>query len=1253
MFSLVWIMPPRVMTRSAGLPAVESLGDGMGVRVGRGGRGRRPREGNDKRFDDLNGQRNDQGLGANENHAMVGAGHVAYTDKFHELARLVPHLLTPKSRMIERYVYVFTPQIYGMVVATEPKIIQKAVQISGALTDEVVRNVSIRKVKKRGNVGEPNKDTNGMDDNKRTRTGNVFATTVNPIGRENTGTFTLNNHFATTLFDSGADYSFVSTTFIPLLGIEPNDLGFRYVNEIASGKLVEIDKVIKGCKLEIEGHVFDIDLIPFGHGSFDVLRVLGERPKEKARFLMVAKVGDKKQGKIVVVRDFPKIFQDDLFGLPPIREIKLIPRAMPVAKSPYRLSPSELEELPGELKELQDKGFIRPSSLPWGAPVLVVKKNDGSFRMCIDYRELNKLTVKNRYSLLKIDDLFDQLQESQFFSKIDLSMPFGLTNAPAVFMDLMNKVCRSYLNKFVIMFIDDILIYSKTRDEHVEHLRIHVAHSKIEVVKNWKAPRTPTEVRSFLGLAGYYRRKKSVIYTDHKSLQHIFSQKELNMRQHRWIELFSDYDCKIRYHPGKENVVVDALTRKERVKPKRRGLDEMIEQISDGTLYYLDRIWVPLKGEVRTMIMDEAHKSKYSVHPGADKMYYDRRDRYWWPGMKKDITEYVRIAMDFVTKLARTSSGHDTIWVIVDRLTKSVHFLPMREDYKMDRLARLYLNEIEWILQESQEKTKNWAITDTRTERCMRTRNSYFPNNSSATIQRRRNKRRIPNVVEPELRTIVEMTDNRTMEELLQAPTEGDVPNDVIKLMMFPYYLEGNARVWYDKEPPNSILIWEDLEMLRACPHHGFTKLAQTDTFYNGLNDNDQDSLNAAAGGNLLSKTTREALQIIKNKSKVRYSKNKPNVSRMNTTSRDNTSRSDDRIDKLADQISTFIDIFAKKNVTPAPVKAVEESCVTCGVEQETEETMDKEQSNFQGSNAHIQPPAIPISEPNVPKTLPKPNLPYPSRLNEKLREKATNQMEKFFQIFQDLHFDISFADALLLMPKFDSTIKSLLTNKDKLFELAKIPLNENCSTMLLKKLPEKLRDPGKFLIPCDFPGMDVCHALADLGASINLMPLSIWKKLSLPELTPTRMTLELADRSITRPKGVVEDVFIKVGKFHFLTDFVVVDFEADPRVPLILGRSFLRNDRALIDVYGEEITLRVNDKDVTFNLNQTTRYSSTYNDLSVNRIDIIDVAKEEYAQEILGFLVILQVAVPPRLLSLFFLILLLLSLHLREVTSF
>ncbi|GKB42849.1 reverse transcriptase domain-containing protein [Tanacetum coccineum] len=252
----------------------------------------------------------------------------------------------------------------------------------------------------------------------------------------------------------------------------------------------------------------------------------------------------------------------------------------------------------------------------------------------------------------------------------------------------------------------------------------------------------------------------------------------------------------------------------------------------------------------------------------------------------------------------------------------------------------------------------------------------------------------------------------------------------------------------------------------------------------------------------------------------------------------------------------------------------------------------------------------------------PKPSIPYPSRLNDqKLREKSNNQMLKFLQIFQRLHFDISFTDALLHMPKFASTFKSLLSNKEKLFELANTLLNENCSAVLLKKFPKKLGDPGKFLIPCDFPKLDECLALADLGASINLMPLSVWKELSLSELTPTRMTLELANRSVAYPVGVAKDVFVKVGKFHFSANFVVVDYDVDPRVPLILGRPFLRTARALIDVHSEELTLRVNNKAITFNVRHTLRYSYRYDDESVNQINVIDVTCEEYAQEVLGFL--------------------------------
>ncbi|GJT11389.1 reverse transcriptase domain-containing protein [Tanacetum coccineum] len=277
-------------------------------------------------------------------------------------------------------------------------------------------------------------------------------------------------------------------------------------------------------------------------------------------------------------------------------------------------------------------------------------------------------------------------------------------------------------------------------------------------------------------------------------------------------------------------------------------------------------------------------------------------------------------------------------------------------------------------------------------------------------------------------------------------------------------------------------------------------------------------------------------------------------------------------------------------------------------VERETKVTKDTVPPTNNGSTKDVQPPVVQV-QPQVPNYEPvvapvsapmpnlKPKIPYPSRRNDEKRP-----------------------DAMCLMPKFASTLKALIGNKEKLSEMARTPLNEHCLAVILNKLPKKLGDPVKFLIPCDFPGMDECLALADLGASINLMPLSVWKKLSLPELTPTCMTLKLADRSITQPIGISEDVYLKVGKFKFPADFVVVDFDADPRVPLILGRSFLKTGRALIDVYEGELTLRVGKEAVTFNLDQTSRYSSNYDEMTVNRIDVIEMACEEYSQEVLGF---------------------------------
>ncbi|GJQ91901.1 putative reverse transcriptase domain-containing protein [Tanacetum coccineum] len=366
--------------------------------------------------------------------------------------------------------------------------------------------------------------------------GRAYVVVENPQQNPNvvTGTFLLNDHYACILFDSGAEKSFVSSAFTHFIDIAPATLNTSYEIELADGKVVSTNTILRSCTLVLLNHVFKIDLLPTRLGSFDViigmdwlayhralidcyekivriplpngkiLEVQGERPEKDLRSLACIKADEKKLDDIRVVRDFPEVFPDDLLGLPLVREIEfridLIPGASPVVRSPYRLAPSEMLELSNQLKELQEKGFIRPSHSPWGAPVLFVKKKDGSMRMCIDYRELNKLTIKNRYPLPRIDDLFDQLQGACCFSKIDLRsgyhqlrvreedipktafrtryghfeftvMPFGLTNAPAIFMDLMNRVCKPYLDKFVIVFIDDILIYSKSEEEHEVHLK--------------------------------------------------------------------------------------------------------------------------------------------------------------------------------------------------------------------------------------------------------------------------------------------------------------------------------------------------------------------------------------------------------------------------------------------------------------------------------------------------------------------------------------------------------------------------------------------------------------------------------------------------------------------------------------------------------------------------------------------------------------------------------------------------------------
>ncbi|GJV24488.1 retrotransposon protein, putative, ty3-gypsy subclass [Tanacetum coccineum] len=535
---------------------------------------------------------------------------------------------------------------------------------------------------------------------------------------------------------------------------------------------------------------------------------------------------EKRLEDVPTVRDFPEVFPEDLPGLPPMRQVEfqidLVPGAAPVARAPYRLAPSELQELSTQLQELSDKGFIRPSSSPWGAPVLFVKKKDGSFWMCIDYRELNKLTVKNRYPLPRIDDLFDQLQGSRVYSKIDLRsgyhqlrvreedipktafrtryghyefqvMSFGLTNAPAseeehaehlkLILELLKKEelyakfskCEFWLSKPMTKLTQKNVKFdwSEKAEAAFQLLKQKLFLMQREKVIAYASCQLKIHEKNYtthdleLGVVvfalkmwrHYLYGTKCVVFTDHKSLQHILDQKELNMRQRRWLELLSDYDCEIRYHPGKANVVADALSRKERNKPLRVralvltiglnlpvqilnaqvearkeenfgtedlcGMIKKLEQRTDGTLCLNGRSWIPCRGNLRELIMHESHKSKYSIHPGSDKMYQDLKKLYWWPNMKAEIATYVskcltcakvkaecqkpsgllvqpvipvwkweNITMDFVTKLPKTSSGQDTIWVIVDRLTKSAHFLPMKETDSMEKLTRQYLKEV-------------------------------------------------------------------------------------------------------------------------------------------------------------------------------------------------------------------------------------------------------------------------------------------------------------------------------------------------------------------------------------------------------------------------------------------------------------------------------------------------------------------------------------------------------------------------------
>ncbi|KAA0053351.1 ty3-gypsy retrotransposon protein [Cucumis melo var. makuwa] len=716
--------------------------------------------------------------------------------------------------------------------------------------------------------------------------GKVFATNKSEAERAGTvvtGTLPVLGHYALVLFDSRSSHSFISSAFVLHARLEVEPLHHVLSESTPSGECMLSKEKVKACQIEIAGHVIEVTLIDCSHKevafnppSMASFKFKGEGSRSLPQVIsairaskllsqgtwgILASVVDTREVDVSlssepVVRDYSDVFPEELSGLPPHREvefaIELEPGTVPISRASYRMAPAELKELKVQLQEFLDKGFIRPSVSPWGAPVLFVKKKDGSMRLCIDYRELNKLRIKD-------GDVPKTTFRSRYGHYEFIVMYFGLTNAPAVFMGLMNRVFREFLDTFVIVFIDDILIYSKTEAEHEEHL------PKIEAVTSWTRPSTVSEVRSFLGLAGYYRRfvenfsriatpltqltrkgapfvwskacedsfenlkqklvtapvltvsdgsgsfviysdvskkglgsvlmqqgkvvayasrqlksheqnypthdlelvavvfalkiwrhylygEKIQIFTDHKSLKYFFTQKELNMRQRRWLELVKDYDCEILYHPGKANVVADALSRKvshsaaliTRQAPLHRDLERaeiavsvgavtmQLAQLtvgqaiefsisSDGGLLFERRLCVPSDSAVKTELLSEAHSSPFSMHPGSTKMYQDLKRVYWWRNMKREVAEFVsrclvcqqvkaprqkpagllqplsipewkweNVSMDFITGLPRTLRGFTVIWVVVDRLTKSAHFVPGKSTYTASTLQEIW-----------------------------------------------------------------------------------------------------------------------------------------------------------------------------------------------------------------------------------------------------------------------------------------------------------------------------------------------------------------------------------------------------------------------------------------------------------------------------------------------------------------------------------------------------------------------------------
>nr|CAH67761.1 H0124E07.8 [Oryza sativa] len=752
----------------------------------------------------------------------------------------------------------------------------------------------------------PPRSNNGGKDVIRGRVNHVTAEDVLTTPDVIVGTFLIHSIPATILFDSGASHSFISVPFVGRnqLGVE------RLRNPLlitTPGGVMTAKYYSPAVPIEIQGIPFPSDLILLDTKNLDVILgmnwlaqfqgvvdcarrtvtlyrgpeqpVVFFAPPTSVRSSELHQIG---LSEIPTVREFGDVFPEELPGMPPKREIEfridLAPGTTPLYKRPYRMAANELAEVKKQLEELKEKGYIRPSTSPWGAPMIFVEKKNKTKRMCVDYRALNEVTIKNKYPLPRIDDLFDQLKEEDH--QHHLRLVLGKLREHQLYAKL--SKCEFWLSE--VKFLGHV----------ISAKGVAVDPETVTAVTDWKQPKTVTQIRSFLGLAGYYRRfienfskiarpmtqllkkeekfvwspqcekafqtlkeklvsspvlilpdtrkdfmvycdasrqglgcvlmqdshvvayasrqlrphegnypthdlelaavvhalkiwrhyligNRCEIYTDRKSLKYIFTQSDLNLRQRRWLELIKDYDVGIHYHPGKANVVADALSRKshcntlnvrgippelnqqmealnlsivgcgflaaleakptlldqireaQKNDPNMHGLLKNMKQgkaagfteDEHGTLWNGNRVCVPDNRELKQLILQEAHESPYSIHPGSTKMYLDLKEKYWWVSMKREIAEFValcdvcqrvkaehqrpagllqplqvpewkrdEIGMDFITGLPKTQGGYDSIWVVVDRLTKVARFIPVKTTYGGNKLAELYFARI-------------------------------------------------------------------------------------------------------------------------------------------------------------------------------------------------------------------------------------------------------------------------------------------------------------------------------------------------------------------------------------------------------------------------------------------------------------------------------------------------------------------------------------------------------------------------------